>query len=201
MGPVGQGRGSGLDGVERFLNLNGRQIGEKLAELHLAANLPEGLGCAIDVDLKALNRGEILATVGGVLLVISIFLAWYSLGNHTAQLRGCHGPHSTCSGWNGLAAFRYLLLLAAIAPVILAWVIARGHALAWPRGEMTAVVAVIALVIILFRGVIDKPGSPPQEISITYGWFVALAGGLLMLVGSALRSQESAPRRKPPGVL
>src|SRR2546423_486997 len=38
------------------------------------------------MDLKALNRGEIVATVGGILLGISIFLAWYSLGD--ASLRG-----------------------------------------------------------------------------------------------------------------
>jgi hypothetical protein len=153
------------------------------------------------MDLKALNRGEIIATCGGILLGISIFLPWYSLGNEFAHLNGCHGPNTSCSGWNGLSAFRYLFLLAAAAPVILAWVIARGHALAWPRGELTAVVAVIAIVLTLFLGVIDRPGQPPSEISLTWGWFVALVGGLLMVVGASWRARESAPRRKPPGVL
>lgn len=152
-------------------------------------------------DLKALNRGEIIATAGGILLAISVFLAWFSLGNQYAHVNGCHGAHTHCSGWNSLSAFRYLILLAAIAPVILAWVIVRGHALAWPRGEMTAVVAVVALVMVLFRGVIVPPGSPPEEVSVTYGFFVALVGGLLILAGAVWRSQESAPRRKPPGVL
>ena len=153
------------------------------------------------MDLKALNRGEVLSTIGGILLAVSVFLPWFSLGNVHAVLNGCHGPDATCTGWDSLSAIRYLILLAAIAPVILAWIIARGHALAWPRGELTAVVAVISLVLIVFRGVIDQPGSPPEEISITYGWFVALAGSLLMLAGSVWRAQESAPRRKPPGVL
>jgi hypothetical protein len=153
------------------------------------------------MDLKALSRGEIIATCGGILLGISIFLAWYSLGNVNAHLNGCHGPNSTCTGWNGLSAFRYLFLLAAAAPVILAWVIARGHALAWPRGELTAVVAVIAIIMILFRGVIDKPGTPPGEIGVDIGWWLALLGGGLILAGSVWRSQAQAPRRKPPGVL
>ncbi len=153
------------------------------------------------MDLKALNRGEIIATCGGILLGISVFLAWYSLGNGFAHLNSCRGPNTSCSGWDGLSAFRYLFLLAAAAPVILAWVIARGHALAWPRGEMTAVVAVIAIILIVFRGIIDKPGSPPQEISVDFGWWVALVGGALILAGAVWRSQEQAPRRKPPGVL
>jgi CDP-diglyceride synthetase len=154
----------------------------------------------VKFDLKALNRGEVIATVGGLLLALSVFLAWFSLGNQNTRLNSCL-PHTDCSGWHSLSAFRYLILLAAISPAILAWVIARGHALAWPRGELTAVVAVIAIVLTLFRGVIDPPGSPPEEINVTYGFFVALVGGLLILAGSVWRSQESATQRKPPGVL
>jgi hypothetical protein len=153
------------------------------------------------MDLRALNRGELIATAGGILLGISLLLAWYSLGNGFANLNSCRGPNTSCSGWHSLSFMRYVLLLAAVAPAILAWIIARGHALAWPRGEVTAVVAVIALVLTVFRGLIDKPGSPPGEVGVEYGWWVALLGGLLILAGSMWRSQESAPRRKPPGVL
>jgi hypothetical protein len=155
----------------------------------------------VHLDLKSLNRGEIIAAIGGLLLALSVFLSWFSLGNGNAQLNGCHHAHSYCSGWHSLSAFRYLILLAALSPAILAWIIARGHALAWPRGELTAVVAVIAIVLTLFRGVIDPPGSPPEEINVSYGFFVALVGGLLILAGSVWRAQESAPARKPPGVL
>jgi len=155
------------------------------------------------VDFRQLNRGELIAAAGGVLIVISVFLAWYSLGNGFAHVGSCgpNAPNSSCTGWDALPVFRYLFLAAAAAPVILAWIIIRGHALAWPRGEMTAVVSVVSLILTLFIGVIDHPGSPPDEISVTYGWFMALAGGILMLIGSVWRSQESAPRRKPPGVL
>ena len=153
------------------------------------------------LDLRALNRGEIIAVIGGLLLGLSLVLAWYSLNNGFARLNSCHGPHGHCSGWHSLTILRFAFLWAALSPAILAWVIARGHALAWPRGELTAVVAVIALILVIFRGLIDKPGSPNEEIGIDYGWFVALVGGLLILAGSVWRSQESAPRRKPPGVL
>jgi hypothetical protein len=154
------------------------------------------------MDLRQIDRGEMIAAVGGLLLALSIFLAWYSLGNVNAVLNSCRGPHTSCSGWNSLTILRYLLLLAALAPAILAYIIVRGHALSWPRGELTAVTALAALTFILFRGVIDKPGSPSGEISVDYGWWVALLGGLLILTGSIWRSRESGgARRKPPGVL
>ncbi|HUE25507.1 MAG TPA: hypothetical protein VMP89_01950 [Solirubrobacteraceae bacterium] len=153
------------------------------------------------MDLKALNRGELISIAGGAILGLSLLLAWYSLGNGFARLNGCHGPNTSCSGWHSLSAARYALLAAALAPAVLAWIVVRGHSLAWPRGEVTAIVAVIALVLTFFRGVIDKPGSPNEEIGLDFGWWVALVGSLLILAGSVWRAQESAPRRKPPGVL
>jgi hypothetical protein len=154
------------------------------------------------MDFRALDRGEIIAAVGGILLAVSLFLTWFTLGNSYAVLNSCKGgPGVDCSGWNSLTILRYLLLLAALAPAVLAYIIVRGHALSWPRGELTAVVALAALTFIIFRGLIDKPGSPPGQISIGFGWWVALAGGLLILTGSIWRSRESSTRRKPPGVL
>jgi hypothetical protein len=153
------------------------------------------------VDFKALNRGELIATAGGILLGVSLFLSWYSLGNRNAVLGPCRGPNSTCSGWDSLSVARYLLLIAALAPAILAYIIIRGHALSWPRGELTAVTALVALTITVFRGVIDKPGSPPDEITVTIGWWVAVVSCLLILAGAVFRAQLSGARRKPPGVL
>lgn len=152
------------------------------------------------MDIRALNRGELLAIIGAILIAVSVFLPWYSLGNGYTQLNGCH-PGGNCTPWHALLVVRFVLLAAAAAPLILSWIIVRGHALSWPRGEVTAVVGVAALVLVLFRGVIDKPGSPSDQIAIEFGWFVALAGTLLMIAGAAWRYQENAPRRNPPGVL
>lgn len=148
-----------------------------------------------------LDRGELIAVVGGIVLGISLFLVWYRLGNVHAALNDCKGPNGTCSGWRSLSILRYFLLVTALAPLILAWIILRGHGLSWPRGELTAVTALFALTFTVFRGVIDKPGSPRAQISIGFGWWIALVGGLLILVGSVWRSQESASLPKPPGLL
>ncbi len=153
------------------------------------------------MQFAELDRGELIAVGGGIVLGVSVFLVWFDLGNQNAVLRSCHGPHTGCSGWAALGFARYLLLITALAPVILAYIIVRGHALSWPRGELTAVTSLVALTLTIFLGVIDPPGSPSGEISVGVGWWLALLGGVLILVGSVWRSQESAARRKPPGVL
>lgn len=159
------------------------------------------------MHFKQVDRGELIAVVGGILLGISLLLSWYTLGEGagTTVLGGCHGPRhgaaTGCSGWDALQMIRFLLLIAAAAPAILVYIVIRGHALSWPRGELTAVTALTALTLIVFRGLIDKPGTPSGEIGLDIGWGVALVGGLLILAGSIWRAQESAARRKPPGVL
>jgi CDP-diglyceride synthetase len=153
------------------------------------------------MEFHKLDRGEALAIIGGLVLAGSMFLSWYTLSNQYASLGGCKGPNGSCSGWSSLGFLSVIIVIAAIAPGILAYIVARGHALSWPRGELTAVCSLVALVLTLFRGFIDKPGSPSGEIHISYGWFLAMLGGFLILLGALVRSQETGRRRKPPGVL
>ena len=121
--------------------------------------LMKRLGSAA-MDFARLDRGELIAIGGGSCSAVSLFLAWYSLGNRYATLNSCRGPNSTCTGWESLTILRFLLLITAVAPPILAWIIVRGHALSWPRGELTAVTALAALTFTVFRGVIDSRGHP-----------------------------------------
>lgn len=67
------------------------------------------------------------------------------------------------------------------------------------RGELVAIVGGILLALLL--GIIDHPGSPPDEISVSIGWWVALAADVLILTGAVFRSKQSGVRRRPPGVL
>lgn len=152
------------------------------------------------MHFRQLDRGELVAVIGGIVLGVSVFLTWYKLGDKFAMLNTCRGPGGACTAWKSLLILRFLLLIAAGAPAVLAWIIVRGHALSWPRGEMTAIIAIAALTFTLFRGLIDRPGTPSGEISIGFGWWIGLAGGVLILIGSVWRAQESATTRKPPGL-
>jgi hypothetical protein len=152
------------------------------------------------MSLGRLGRGELLAVAGGILLAIGLFLPWYKTdpGNRNANIDGARGSFNAFEAHPILS---WLLLAAAVAPLILAWIIARDHELSWPRGEMTAVVAMIALVLVLYVGVIARPGEPRSQISLQIGWFVSIVGCLLMIVGGASRAASSERPRKPPGVL
>src|SRR3954453_12766499 len=131
-----------------------------------------------------LTRSELVAVVGGVVLAISVFLPWYHLENPLVSIGGEKGPVSL-SAWEAHTIMRWLLLAAAGAPLILSYIILRGHALSWPRGEMTAVVSVAALGLIGYNAFVDKPGTVASLVSLRLGVFVSLLGSVLMLDGSA----------------
>jgi hypothetical protein len=149
------------------------------------------------MDLKGLGRGEVAAAVGGILLAVSIFLPWYGTSdNPNSKIDGARG---TLSAWEVHDILRWLLLAAAAAPIILLWIVIRDHELSWPRGEMTAVVAIAAFGLVGYVGVVDRPGT--LEISLQFGWFLAMLGVVLMAFGGAHRASTVERPRRPPGVL
>ena len=144
---------------------------------------------------------EFVAMAGGALLAIGLFLPWYNAERPEAEIIPGQRKAGDFTGWEVHDIQRWLLLAAAAAPFILAWIIVRGHKLSWARGEMTAVTSIAAFGLIVYAGIIDRPGEVSGLVSLKYGWFVSLLGVILMLVGSALRASEVERARKPPGVL
>ncbi len=147
-----------------------------------------------------LHRNEFMGMLGGVLLAVIVFLPWYGTdpNNDNAFIDGARG---NLSCWDVHPILRWLLLAAAVAPFILAYIIATDTQLSWARGEMTAVTSIAAFGLILYNGVIGRPGEPSSAISLKYGWFLALIGVLAMIAGAALRSSEHERARKPPGTI
>ena len=152
------------------------------------------------VSPEKLDRGEIIAIIGGVLLAVAVFLAWYHTSTSSAFTNSNIDGHTgSLSAWDVHPILRWLLLAAAAAPLILAWIIVREHQLSWPRGQMTMVVAIAALGLIVYNGIIDRPGN--VGISLRFGFFLAIIGAGLMLVGSVMRQAETEIKRKPPGTI
>jgi hypothetical protein len=147
-----------------------------------------------------LSRSELIAAIGGILLGLSVFLTWY-VPNEDNRNAVVAGSREAVSAWQAHSLLRYLFLAAAIAPLILAYIVLRDHKLSWPRGELTAVVAIAAFGIVGYVGIIDRPGEPPGEIGLSIGWFGAMLGVILMAIGGAMRAGGSERPRKPPGVL
>ena len=150
--------------------------------------------------MERLSVNELVAMAGGVLLGACLFANWYSVVSPLATLAGERGVGHH-SGFETHTILRWLLLLMAAAPFILAYIVARDHHLTWARGELTAVLSIFAFGLLLYVGVIDRPGEPSGQIELAWGWYVALLGTVLMLAGSALRTGETERRRKPPGTI
>jgi len=165
------------------------------------------------MDFSRLNRERVL--VGGIasiLLILSLlFLPWYSYDLENVEKTSnpdnwiCGVDETSCTGFETFPILRWLLLLAALAPAILAWILVRGHKLSWAPGELTMVAGFAAFVLIAYNGIIDKPGTGTAEIglglSIGY-WIALLAAGAIAFTGF-MRSMESggAQKRKAPGTV
>lgn len=164
------------------------------------------------MDFSRLDRNRlILGSISGGLMVISIlFLPWYSLDANPSRVAGapdtwiCGTGDYSCTGFETFPIARWLLLLAAFSPLILAWILVRGHKLSWAPGELTMVAGFTAMVLIGYNGIIDKPGQGVAEIgvSLDYGYFVALLGSTGIAATGFLRSQAGQRRvRKAPGTV
>jgi hypothetical protein len=148
------------------------------------------------MDISRVQRGERLALYGAILLVVSLFLHWYDVTNGNGGL-----AVGSYSGWHVHHTLRWLLIAAAAAPVILAWIVATSTAVSWQRGEVTMVVAIAAFGLIAYNGVVDQPTSSNSFVSLEYGWYLALFASILMMVGAIMRQGEAQRTRKPPGTL
>ena len=94
---------------------------------------------------------------------------------------------------------RWILLAAVIAPFILAWIVMRRHKLEWKPGEITMIVGAAAFVLVLCNGVIlGRPGES-VEISLQWGYPIALLACIGMAVSGFLRQSRHVDAKKPPG--
>ena len=153
------------------------------------------------MDLRRISRSEIIAAVGGLLLAIGVFLPWY-VPNTDNRNANVNGVRDAVSAFDVHSIFRWLLLLAAIAPIVLLYIVVRDHELSWPRGEMTAVVGIIAFGLTAYLGLIDRAGRAAERDQ-PRDRLVPLAArhdpDLGRRVDTARRRTERP--RKPPGVL
>ena len=150
-----------------------------------------------------------------VLIVAILFFPWYELEpNPQRAVNGpdfnpdafvCGEGEFECTGFETFPIMRWLLLLTALAPLILAYIIARGHKLSYPPGEMTMVAGFTAFVLIFYNGIIDKPGATVAEtgVSLKWGYWVALLAAAAIAAVGFTRSLESGgkQKRKAPGTV
>ena len=153
------------------------------------------------MDVRRISTSEIIAAVGGVLLALERVPPLVQPEHGQPQRERQRRAATRVSAFDAHSILRWLLLAAALAPIILLCIVVRDHELSWPRGEMTAVIGIIAFGLIGYVGIIDRPGEPPSEISLGFGWCISLLGTILIAVGGSYRASTTERPRKPPGVL
>jgi hypothetical protein len=169
------------------------------------------------MDFSRLNPGRtLMGAASSILLLVSLlFLPWYSLStaDNAARVPGPNfqsdsficGQHDLhCTGFETFPIVRWLLILAAIAPLILGWIVVRSNRLSYPPGEMTMTAGLAAMVLLLYNGVVDKPGTGIAEVgvSLEYGYFLALLGSIGIALTGFFRSQaDQRKTRKAPGTV
>lgn len=157
------------------------------------------------MDTSKLSRSELVGVIAGLILVGSLFLEWYSLETGGVERDEdadwvCGVGDNSCTGFETFPILRWLLIAAAAAPLILSYIVVRGHKLSWPRGELTAIVGLTAFVLIAYNGFIDKPSPNDIGVNLSYGYFLAILASLGIFISGGLRAVDSGggARRKPP---
>src|SRR6187551_3730645 len=120
---------------------------------------------------NALGRGAQLMLIGGVLLLIDLFLPWQDFSDAV-------GVDASFSGWRGFGG----VLVGLLTIVLLAWVIVRLASVDIPLPTSTAMTAAIIGTLILIFTIIKLLTILGDEATI-WAW-VGLALAIVIAVGA-----------------
>jgi hypothetical protein len=174
------------------------------------------------MDLRRLRTGEWTFGISGALLLVSLFLPWWSLpgtwsglgpagpteGAYFERSIGGDSPSTEWSAWEVFSTadvlFALLGLLALVVCVIVARASAAGPGVA---GEALLTPLALAMAIVAAVQVVGTPGSldlppPLPDPAIEYGAWIGLAATLGVLVGllAGMRDERlSTPGRLTDG--
>jgi hypothetical protein len=154
------------------------------------------------LDFSRLSPGEYMGMGAGLVLFGSLWLPWFTTSeeNPNSRLAGASGGDGA-NAWQVFSSLDFLLVLAATAPFILSWILARGHPLTWKPGEVTMIVGITAFVLIICNGIIlGRPGES-VEIGLGIGYWVALLASAGLLAAGYLRQSVYGDPKKPPGTV
>jgi hypothetical protein len=149
------------------------------------------------VDLSRLRRGELIAAIGGLVLLFSLlFLNWYSIGASVTTPLGNFSVGASLGAWDkqgflGTLA-NLVILAAALSAVGLAVLTAMSRAVALPVAASALTSSLgIAAVVLVFGRMIFQP-LPNEFVDLEIGIFIALAGALAVAAGGWLSMDEEA---------
>ena len=140
------------------------------------------------MELSRLRQGELIAGVGGLVLMVVMFLDWYSvvgLGEVAAN------------AWQAFSITDLILALTAVAGIGLAVLTAarRSPALPVAASVITATLGALATLLVLYR-ILNQPG-PNEFVEVKLGAFLGFLSVLAVAVGGYLAMRDEEGEEPP----
>jgi hypothetical protein len=140
------------------------------------------------MELSKLRRGELIAAIGGIVLLITLFfLDWYAVDVNISTPFGDIGGGAEFGAWDGQGftgtIANLVILAAAIAAVGLAIVTATSRTVALPvaASALTAGLGIGAVVMVALR-MLFQPGEN-EFIELRFGIWLALISSAVIAYG------------------
>jgi len=148
------------------------------------------------MDTSRLTTGDMIAGVGGVVLLISLFLPWYGVSVDVAGF----SASESANGWEALGFIDILLFLCSVAAIAIVAAKASG-ALSddLPAPVILLGLGALAVLLVIYR-IIDIPtdGDVPDQVDLSrkLGIFIALVGAAAVAYGGWRTNIESPAGRR-----
>jgi hypothetical protein len=147
------------------------------------------------MDTSRLTTGEVIAGIGGIVLLISLFLPWYGVSVDIAGI----SASTSGSGWEALGFIDVLLFLISVAAI---GIVAARAAGSLPDDVPAPVILLglgaLAVLLVLYR-IIDIPvdGDVPDQVNLSrkVGVFIALIGSAAVAYGGWRTNAETPGAR------
>ena len=149
------------------------------------------------MELSRLRQGDLVAGIGGVALLVVMFLDWYSAGG-SATFQGQDIDISIgFNAWQAFSITDMILALTALSGIAVAVLTAsrRSPALPVAASVITSTLGALATLLVFYR-ILNQPG-PNDLVEVKFGAFLGFLATLAVAAGGYLSMRDEEGEDAP----